>query len=173
MAPNSPMKKRKAVTTDSSEADEVVLSDGADTGEPKFVDAFLSKLEGELDGIIGEESEVSGDLDIDEDGNVFPDEEEEDLDSDELELDSEESSEDGHVNDRKDPIPYGTTTNYTVTTDANGNERYIYQDIDTGYGTDDSDAPVTSNTIGNIPLSFYDYCKTFHSLHLLSYDLIK
>lgn len=46
--------------------------------------------------------------------------------------------------------------NYTVTTDANGNERYVYGEIEPGYDTDDSDAPVTSNTIGDIPLSYYD-----------------
>ncbi|KAK5148307.1 Ribosome biogenesis protein erb1 [Rachicladosporium monterosium] len=37
--------------------------------------------------------------------------------------------------------------NYTITTDANGNPRYIY---------DDSDAAIPGNTIGNIPLSYYD-----------------
>ncbi|PSN72769.1 BOP1NT-domain-containing protein [Corynespora cassiicola Philippines] len=46
--------------------------------------------------------------------------------------------------------------NYTVTTDANGNPRYLYKEIDPVYDSDDSDAPETTNTIGNIPLSFYD-----------------
>lgn len=46
--------------------------------------------------------------------------------------------------------------NYTVTTDANGGERYVYEEIDPVYDSDDSDAPVTTNTIGNIPLTFYD-----------------
>lgn len=46
--------------------------------------------------------------------------------------------------------------NYTVVTDANGNTRYIYKEIDPVYDSDDSDAPITTNTIGNIPLSFYD-----------------
>jgi len=48
------------------------------------------------------------------------------------------------------------TPNYTITTDANGNPRYIYTDIDPVYDSDDSDAPPTTNTIGNIPLSYYD-----------------
>lgn len=47
-------------------------------------------------------------------------------------------------------------TNYTVTKDANGNERYVYREIDTRYDTDDSDAPETTNTIGEIPLSYYE-----------------
>ncbi|KAJ9630837.1 Ribosome biogenesis protein erb1 [Taxawa tesnikishii (nom. ined.)] len=46
--------------------------------------------------------------------------------------------------------------NYTVTQDANGNPRYIYREIDPVYDSDDSDAPQTTNTIGNIPLTYYD-----------------
>jgi ribosome biogenesis protein ERB1 len=46
--------------------------------------------------------------------------------------------------------------NYKVTTDANGNERYEYADIEPLYDSDDSDAQEQPNTIGNIPLSFYD-----------------
>ncbi|GAB7350837.1 hypothetical protein MBLNU459_g1369t1 [Dothideomycetes sp. NU459] len=48
--------------------------------------------------------------------------------------------------------------NYTVTTDANGNPRYIYKEIDPVYDSDDSDAGNANNpnTIGDIPLSFYD-----------------
>ncbi|POS88182.1 ribosome biogenesis protein erb1 [Erysiphe pulchra] len=46
--------------------------------------------------------------------------------------------------------------NYVVKKDANGRERYVYDEIEPGYDSDDSDAPVTTNTIGNIPLSFYD-----------------
>ena len=46
--------------------------------------------------------------------------------------------------------------NYTITEDANGNPRYVYRAIEPKYDSDDSDAPPTTNTIGNIPLSFYD-----------------
>ena len=46
--------------------------------------------------------------------------------------------------------------NYTVTTDANGNARYVYKEIDPVYDSDDSDAPIAANTIGDIPLSYYD-----------------
>ncbi|KAF2222947.1 ribosome biogenesis protein erb1 [Elsinoe ampelina] len=42
------------------------------------------------------------------------------------------------------------------TVDANGNIRYLYPEIEPEYDSDDSDAPQTTNTIGNIPLSFYD-----------------
>lgn len=46
--------------------------------------------------------------------------------------------------------------NYTIEKDANGGERYVYDEINPVYDSDDSDAPVTTNTIGNIPLTFYD-----------------
>ncbi|KAF2264515.1 ribosome biogenesis protein ERB1 [Lojkania enalia] len=46
--------------------------------------------------------------------------------------------------------------NYTVTTDANGNPRYLYKEIDPVYNSDDSDAQEATNTIGNIPLSYYN-----------------
>ncbi|KAL9055313.1 MAG: hypothetical protein Q9162_003620 [Coniocarpon cinnabarinum] len=45
---------------------------------------------------------------------------------------------------------------FKVEQDANGNERYIYPEIEPTYDSDDSEAPLTQNTIGNIPLSFYD-----------------
>ncbi|KAF2856052.1 eukaryotic ribosome biogenesis protein-like protein 1 [Plenodomus tracheiphilus IPT5] len=45
--------------------------------------------------------------------------------------------------------------NYTVATDAHGNTRYIYKEIDPVYESDDSDAEA-ANTIGNIPLTYYD-----------------
>ncbi|KFA47625.1 hypothetical protein S40293_07682 [Stachybotrys chartarum IBT 40293] len=46
--------------------------------------------------------------------------------------------------------------NYTVVSDANGNERFEYDEVDPVYDSDDSDAQEATNTIGNIPLSFYD-----------------
>ncbi|KAI5462927.1 NUC169 domain-containing protein [Mariannaea sp. PMI_226] len=46
--------------------------------------------------------------------------------------------------------------NYRVVKDANGNERYEYTEVDPIYDSDDTDAQEPVNTIGNIPLSFYD-----------------
>ncbi|KAF2862754.1 BOP1NT-domain-containing protein [Piedraia hortae CBS 480.64] len=45
---------------------------------------------------------------------------------------------------------------YTITEDANGNVRYIYPEIDPVYDSDDTDAAEGENTVGNIPLSYYD-----------------
>jgi ribosome biogenesis protein ERB1 len=69
--------------------------------------------------------------------------------TEDLEGDLEEEEEE--VPDMEDDLP-----NYTVTTDANGNTRYIYHEIDPVYDSDDSDAKGPTNTIGDIPLSFYD-----------------
>jgi len=46
--------------------------------------------------------------------------------------------------------------NYRVVKDADGNERYVYDEIDPGDDSDYSVADDEANTIGNIPLSFYD-----------------
>ncbi|CCF41287.1 eukaryotic ribosome biogenesis protein, partial [Colletotrichum higginsianum] len=46
--------------------------------------------------------------------------------------------------------------NYRIVKDANGNERYEYDEVDPNYDSDDTDAAEPVNTIGNIPLSFYD-----------------
>ncbi|KAI9883839.1 MAG: Ribosome biogenesis protein erb1 [Watsoniomyces obsoletus] len=100
-------------------------------------------------------SEESDFLEVDEDDL----EDEEELESDEIESDEDEEDEEEplvvkngqHHDTEKDSIP-----NYTIETDANGNTRYVYKDIDPVYDSDDSDAPENANTIGNIPLSFYD-----------------
>ncbi|KAK3383182.1 NUC169 domain-containing protein [Lasiosphaeria ovina] len=46
--------------------------------------------------------------------------------------------------------------NYRIEKDANGGERYVYDEIEPGYDTDDTDAQGPANTIGDIPLDFYD-----------------
>ncbi|KEZ44323.1 Ribosome biogenesis protein erb1 [Scedosporium apiospermum] len=50
----------------------------------------------------------------------------------------------------------GDEPNYRITTDANGDVRYEYAELDPVYDSDDTDAGEQANTIGNIPLSFYD-----------------
>ncbi|PGH06188.1 ribosome biogenesis protein ERB1 [Blastomyces parvus] len=45
---------------------------------------------------------------------------------------------------------------YRITKDANGNERYVYDEINPDDNSDYSETDENANTIGNIPLSFYD-----------------
>ncbi len=156
MAPQLNFKKRKAVTRDSPEADEVLLSDGGYDFETALSNGIQSQSEDEID----EEDEdassdlFEGDSDLEGEGSA-----EDGVDSDEVPSDVE-----------SDLKQNGTTTsgategeddvegpaNYKIIEDANGNPRYVYTDIDPVYDSDDSDAPATQNTIGNIPLSFYD-----------------
>lgn len=50
----------------------------------------------------------------------------------------------------------GDKLDYKIVKDANGNDRYIYPEIDPGEDSDYSVPDDEANTIGNIPLSFYD-----------------
>ena len=129
MASESLSKKRKAVTRDSPQADEVALSDGSgDIFDQALSDGFDSHSE-------EEGFDESGEEDLEDD---------EDVASDEVPTDDEYEG------------ILGKTKDYTITEDANGNTRYVYNDIDPVYDSDDSEAPATTNTIGNIPLKFYD-----------------
>ncbi len=161
MAPETSTRKRKAVTRDSAEAEEVVLSDGRDEFESGLLDGILSASEEEFD----EEAEHGESSDEEELGSEDEShgEYEDDIASDEVPSEgtdgvegsskangiSTEPWQDEHSPDR-------ITANYTISEDANGNPRYVYRDIDPVYDSDDSDAPATTNTIGNIPLSFYE-----------------
>lgn len=156
--PLSP-KKRKAVTRDSPEADEVLMSDGGDDFEKALLNGIQSQSEDEID----EDEDVSsdileGDSDLEDEGGS-----EDDIYSDEVPSDSEnvplDPKEDGiaiasAIEGTEDAE--GPSANYKITEDANGKPRYIYTEIDPVYDSDDSDAPAAQNTIGNIPLSFYD-----------------
>lgn len=160
MALLSSHKKRKAVTRDSPEADEVLLSDGGDDFETALFNGIQSQSEDEID----EEDEdassdlLEGDSDLEDEGGS-----EDNIYSDEVPSEAESVTPDP----KKDGIAIssategtedaeGSSANYKITEDANGNPRYIYTEIDPVYDSDDSDAPAAQNTIGNIPLSFYD-----------------
>ncbi|KAL8646517.1 MAG: hypothetical protein Q9210_006098 [Variospora velana] len=159
MAPQESNKKRKAITKDSVESDEVVLSDGTDGLEPGFLDSVLSQSEDEgSDGLESHTSDLDGD-DIDDFEGSGDDLTSEEVPSDvnsggHVPLKVNGSSESGPK--LLEAIDVELQPNHVVTQDANGNPRYVYRDIDPVYDSDDSDAPETTNTIGNIPLSFYD-----------------
>ena len=163
MAFQSSSKKRKAVTRDSPEADEVLLSDGGDDFETALLNGIQSQSEDEIDEEDEEEENASsdpleGDSDSEDGGGS-----EDGINSDEVPSEAESDP----LEPKKDGINTSSATeaeedaegppaNYKITEDANGNPRYVYTDIDPVYDSDDSDAPAAQNTIGNIPLSFYD-----------------
>ena len=173
MAPNP--RKRKAVTRDvpvESES-EGELADG-------LLDGILSHSEGESDVEQAEEddSDASSVIeglsdedaeDEDEDEGAFSDTDLEDGEADIREQMRKLNTKDAPIRLNGVDHALGLDSraaehgleeqdeerNYTVTTDANGNPRYLYKEIDPVYESDDSDAEA-ANTIGNIPLSYYD-----------------
>ncbi|RFU35982.1 hypothetical protein B7463_g348, partial [Scytalidium lignicola] len=162
MAPSTVLRKRKAVTHDAPE-----LSDAESDSE--FGDGLLEGILSQSD-----DSEDSAEDNSDTDEDEDEDEDEiEDLDSDEVPSEDDEKnvgevekSGEKHnglkgpewTKDLKISLPEEDEDkpNYIVTKDANGGERYVYAEIDPVYDSDDSDAPATTNAIGNISLSFYD-----------------
>ena len=159
MAPLLVSKKRKAVTRDSPEADEVLLSDSGDDFDIALLNGVHSQSEDETDE---EDEGRSSDL-FEEDSDGGSNGTSEDIASVEVPSNIE--------SDRAGLKQNGTETSgatqrseggeapsaeYKITEDANGNPRYMYADIDPVYDSDDSDAPATRNTVGSIPLSFYD-----------------
>lgn len=138
----------------------------------------MAALEGALSA--GEDDDESGDEPDDEqaDGEDAGEDEDEE-DEEEGEEDEEEDalhSDDAHSDDGESPgeIPPlkpgqvpgldpddlengdQDLRNYRVETDANGNEKYVYDEIDPVYDSDDTDANEPVNTIGDIDLKFYD-----------------
>jgi ribosome biogenesis protein ERB1 len=157
MAPTAASRKRKVAGSDSPISSDLESDDEFGNGH--------------LNGILSQSED-----DSDDSGNEEADNDDESLQLDDLnndEIPFEENNEEANGGLEKangsrpaeadpntalipDPQEEDNAPNYTVTTDANGNERYVYNEIEPGYDSEDSDAPVTTNTIGNIPLSFYD-----------------
>lgn len=144
MAPSQATRKRKD-TTDVEVSDdefdgtalEGILSQSEDDSEDDESTGF--------DGFDAGDGEGSSNV-----GHDLSGKEDDDADAD-ADLSDDDDSDD---NDGLDPEDQ--RLNYRIVTDANGGERYEYDEIDPIYDSDDSDAQGPANTIGNIPLSFYD-----------------
>ncbi|KAJ5922962.1 hypothetical protein N7516_010665 [Penicillium verrucosum] len=138
MNPKAASKKRKAVTRDVEEEAGVFSGDE------------LSK--GNLDGALSDNSkDLSGSEDDDSDSEVelvddFSDSEdgEDELDSDEIPSDTEEIK------------PAAGEPNFRIVKDANGNDRYLWDEIHPDDNSELSEVDENANTIGDIPLKFYD-----------------
>jgi len=144
MATENTKGKRKAAQRDVDESEDESL-DG-------LLDGVLSESEDEaLEGSSAGEDEIDQDTETSE-------AESDDQDAEALSSKDTPSGvnrtagdEDGAQAEEDGDVP-----NYRVTTDANGGVRYEYDEIDPVYDSDDTDAQGPVNTIGNIPLSFYD-----------------
>ncbi|CAM1507385.1 Fc.00g070260.m01.CDS01 [Cosmosporella sp. VM-42] len=110
----------------------------------------------ELDGVLSQSDDSDFNSDAEEDAFGFDENEENDDDDD---VHSEDIPSE-HGDESLTKQIHGNDTDdgpeYQIVTDANGQERYEYAEIDPVYDSDDSDAQGPANTIGNIPLSFYD-----------------
>ncbi|KAK3995380.1 putative cytosolic ribosome biogenesis protein [Cladorrhinum sp. PSN332] len=149
-------KKRKARDVSSDSESDGELGNG-------LFDGVLSASEDEEDYIPSDEIEED-ESESENDGTEGSDADEDDdaLLSDDIPSDDEELSklEDLEITEPGvDPKPKNADEegrNYRIEKDANGGERYVYDEIEPVYDSDDSDAQGPVNTIGNIPLSFYD-----------------
>ncbi|KAL9109438.1 MAG: hypothetical protein Q9227_005946 [Pyrenula ochraceoflavens] len=145
--------KRKAVTRDVEIDPAIVPGDEFEIGQ---LDAELSSSDGSEDASRFDDS-VDGDADSAEDG---------DLNSEEIPSETDSESVDGlkRVAEHDDMVQNAATDSvgeddkphYRVVRDANGHKRYLYPEIDPDDRSDESSINEEENTIGNIPLSFYD-----------------
>ncbi|KAF4978892.1 hypothetical protein FZEAL_4778 [Fusarium zealandicum] len=117
----------------------------------------------ELDGVLSQSDDDSALEDSDavegvEDDLSDEDAEDPDEDDDDDDALSEDASSELGYSLRQPPAleDESDAPNYRVVKDANGGERYEYAEVDPVYDSDDSDAQGPVNTIGDIPLSFYD-----------------
>jgi len=145
-------KKRKAITRDVDDDAAVISGDEFDLGR---LDDSSSQSAGSESSDSGSDS--SEDLDSDE----IPSEVEEDVGG-LLKAQSNKAPEavdigvsDAHFSDREEGEEE-ERSNYRIEKDAHGNERYVYDEIDLDDDSENSQLGEEANTIGNIPLSFYD-----------------
>ena len=134
-------KKRKAVTKDVEEDPSVVSGDEFDVNG--------------LDGQFSDDDDSDSEIEL---VNEFSDEEEDEdnLDSDEVPSDTEPAQRKKKETKRPSDVDDDDDFNFRIEKDANGNDRYIYPEINPDDNSDYSEVDEDANTIGDIPLSFYD-----------------
>lgn len=154
-------KKRKAVTKDVEEGAAVVSGDEFDFSH---LDGTLADDDSSSDDGQSETSEIGSSLG-DQDSDVISSAGEEfaSEDNDRLPVPTKPNrhepvdiavQRDGQVENGHDSEE--DKANYRIEKDANGNDRYVYDEIDPGDDSDYSVPDQDANTIGDIPLSFYD-----------------
>ena len=142
-------KKRKAVTRDVEEEAGVFSGDELN---PEKLDGALSDTANDLSD--SEQDESDSEIELVDDFSDEEEEDEEELDSDEIPSDEEEVKEDKKQITKAISVDH--EPNVRIVKDANGNDRYLYDEINPDDNSDYSDIDENANTIGDIPLSFYD-----------------
>ncbi|KAG6044042.1 Ribosome biogenesis protein erb1 [Claviceps sp. Clav50 group G5] len=128
MTPSRQIRKRRDSSEDSSVSD--------DDFDGEMLDGVLSQSEDDTDS---------------EDMDSGPDESGSDLDFETLRENLGAATDSTKALDTSEREP-----DFRIVQDANGGERYEYDEVDPIYDSDDTDAQGPVNTIGDIPLSFYD-----------------
>lgn len=152
-------RKRKVVTKDVEEDAAVVPGDEFDfeqlNGTIADEESIESEDEEEFEDDISEDEESAGSLSGG--SNIDSSGEDEDLfrrkESNGRQLEAKipaKAHTEAVVEDEDEP------RGFRVEKDANGNDRYVYDEIDPGEDSDYSVPDAEANTIGDIPLSFYD-----------------
>ncbi|OQD67284.1 hypothetical protein PENDEC_c040G05955 [Penicillium decumbens] len=141
-------KKRKAVTRDVEEEAGVFSGDELSS---ENLDGALSDNANDLSESEDDDSESGIEL-IDDWSSEDEEDEEPELDSDEIPSDTEGKD----VKKTTNATNVDHEPNVRIVKDANGNERYLYDEINPDDNSDYSDVEGNANTIGDIPLSFYD-----------------
>ncbi|BCR86976.1 ribosome biogenesis protein ERB1 [Aspergillus chevalieri] len=154
-------KKRKAVTRDVEEEAGTFSGDSSDELSKKDLNGALSDDANDLSSDEDDsEVELVDDFSSDEEEG----EGKEDIDSDEIPSDREnlvKKKSGAAVNEPAKDNDDGESSeeeqiNFRIEKDANGNDRYLYDEINPDDNSELSEADEDANTIGNIPLSFYD-----------------
>ncbi|KAF3385429.1 Ribosome biogenesis protein erb1 [Penicillium rolfsii] len=141
-------KKRKAVTRDVEEEAGVFSGDELSA---ENLDGALSDNNNDLSESEEEDSDSEIEL-IDDFSDEDEEDEEEELDSDEIPSDTEPVATKKNLKS----TPADNEPNFRIVKDANGNDRYLYDEINPDDNSDYSDVEENANTIGDIPLTFYD-----------------
>lgn len=156
-------KKRKAVTKDLDEDAAVVSGDEFDFANLDGTLSDSDSANGASEDDSDSQAEEPLDLAQDDEDAVSIASDENPFGEDDIPQ-SRQSKPNGRVNiavqkdSNSDPIQDSDDDepNYRIVKDANGNDRYIYDEIEPGDDSDYSVAGDEANTIGDIPLSFYD-----------------
>lgn len=155
MPPKTKALKRKALTRDSPKSEKAAVYDELGNG-PLELDTANDEdeqSESEASSDPPDFSDEGVELEYDHiESDEVPSEEEDGL---EAGNEAQKAAQDGKV-DYEEEARSRSLKPFKIAQDANGNPRYLYNDIEPVYDSDDSEAPPDQNTIGNIPLSFYD-----------------
>ncbi|KZZ97231.1 bop1 [Ascosphaera apis ARSEF 7405] len=151
MAPSSTLKKRKAAAVGPIDKPGVISADEASSSQMGSSSSEDDESDVELIADTSDEEDVDDDTETEGEGDRS------DNDSDSsLRKSKKHLNFIGHEDFDLESIPSNDGPNYRIEKDAFGNPRYVYNEINPDDNSDYSENDENANTIGNIPLSFYD-----------------